>query len=76
MKYLKTTWIDRLVQRPRTYTETVNGDGTKTFTPSEGMVTAEGTTVNAARLNNIENGIEYNTNATNIFYSQNVGGTL
>jgi len=46
--------VDRSVSRPRTYTIVVNGDSSSTFTPSEGTITAAGTNVTAAIMNNIE----------------------
>ena len=57
MAYTPETWVDRNVERPNTYTEVVNGDGTKTFIPSPGTVVEAGTTVTAQRMNNIEQGI-------------------
>lgn len=58
MAYTKTTWKDRLVQRPRTYFETTNSDGSITHVPSEGAITEAGTPVNALNLNKLENGLE------------------
>lgn len=55
MPYLKTEWKDRVVQYPRRYKDQNNNQ--LTLTPDEGTVTEAGTTVNAARLNNIEQGI-------------------
>lgn len=57
MSYTPTTWSDRSVQKPRTYTITNNGDGTSTLTAAEGTVYAAGTAITAAVMNNIENGI-------------------
>lgn len=58
MAYQKTTWVDHVVARPRTYNEVTNTDGTKTLTPAFGNVTQQGTAVNAANLNHMEDGIE------------------
>ena len=58
MAYAKTTWVDRSVEKPLTYTQVVNGDSTITLTPAEGTVITAGTELLAANLNNIENGIE------------------
>jgi len=55
--YTPETWVDRNVERPNTYTEVVNGDGTKTIIPSPGTVVEAGTTVTAQRMNKIEQGI-------------------
>lgn len=58
MAYTKQTWTDHVVERPRTYREATNSDGTKTLTPEFGTVTQQGTPVNAAHLNHMEDGIE------------------
>ncbi|MEK4006103.1 C1q-like domain-containing protein [Paenibacillus sp. FSL H3-0333] len=55
MAYDKTVWKDRVVQRPRTYIESANADGSITHIPSEGSITEVGTPVNASNLNKIEN---------------------
>lgn len=55
--YQKTDWKDRIVQRPLTYTMQQNADGTVTLIPSPGTVTQQGTPVNAALLNKIEDGL-------------------
>lgn len=57
MPYEPTVWQDRIVERPRTFTVTNNPDGTITLTPSPGIVVQEGTPVNAASLNKMEQGI-------------------
>lgn len=56
--YNPTTWVDRSVEKPRTYTEVNNGDGTVTINPSPGTIYAAGTPVNAANMNKIEQGIK------------------
>lgn len=56
MAYTKQLWVDRNIQYPSRYTDELGN--TKTFTPSPGTITQAGTTVTAARMNNIENGIE------------------
>ena len=61
MAYVKTVWTDRIVERPMTYTETVNSDGSKTFTPAPGEVTEVGTPITASRMNNLEDGVAVNT---------------
>lgn len=58
MAYVKTTWEDRVVERPRTYTVTTNADGSITLTPAEGTVITTGTPVNADNLNKVEAGLE------------------
>lgn len=57
MTYAKTTWTDRIVQNPLTYTQQTNADGTITLIPAEGTVTQTGTPITADALNNMENGI-------------------
>lgn len=55
--YVKTLWANRDVERPLTYTESTNGDGSITHTPSEGTIIAAGTPVNAVNMNHIEDGL-------------------
>ena len=55
--YNKTTWQDRIVQNPSTFTSRNNSDGTITLTPAPGTVTVQGTPVKAEYMNNIEQGI-------------------
>jgi hypothetical protein len=57
MVYSKTDWKDRIVQKPLTYTMQQNADGTITLIPVPGTITQEGTPVNAAYLNKIEQGL-------------------
>ncbi|MEH7093931.1 hypothetical protein [Neobacillus vireti] len=53
MVYVKTTWVDRAVQYPSRFTRT--SDGTyDTLTPAPGTITAAGTPLTAAALNNLE----------------------
>lgn len=55
--YVKTTWADRIVEKPLTYTQQTNGDGTITLIPAEGAITQSGTPITASSLNNMEQGI-------------------
>lgn len=57
MPYSKTTWTNKVVDRPRTFTFQQNADGTVTLIPSEGNVTDPGIPVNASNMNHIEQGI-------------------
>lgn len=57
MAYTKTTWEDRVVDKPRTYTTQNNADGTITLIPQTGTVHKAGTPVNAANMNKIETGV-------------------
>ena len=54
MAYIKTTWKDRLVERPNTFDVVENPDGSITLIPKTGVVTDAGTPVNAANLNKLE----------------------
>ena len=64
MAYVKTTWTDRIVQKPLTYTQQNNGDGTTTLIPAEGTITQSGTPITATALNNMEQGIANAFDAT------------
>jgi hypothetical protein len=52
MPYTRTTWVDRQVQYPTRFTDELSN--VKTFTASPGTIIEEGTLVDAAKLNNIE----------------------
>lgn len=56
--YKKTTWKDRVVEKPRTFRKTDNTDGTLTLEPAEGEVFEPGTPIIAKNMNNMENKIE------------------
>ena len=58
MAYEKTVWTDRLVERPRTFNLQQNADGSVTLNANEGEILEDGTPINAANMNKIENGIE------------------
>lgn len=76
MAYTKNVWSDRSVQYPRRYKDQSNNQ--YTFTPDEGTIYNEGTPVTAARMNNIENGIESLDTAlskTESIYSLSGSGT-
>lgn len=57
MAYEKQVWQDHIVERPRTFTESQNGDGSKTFTPAPGQIIQQGSPQNAQRFNHMEDGI-------------------
>ena len=57
MAYKKTFWKDRIVEKPNTYKQINNPDGTITLQPMFGQVIEQGTPFNAASLNKIEDGI-------------------
>lgn len=57
MGYIPVSWVDRIVQRPRTYTQVMNGDGSRTDTPAPGEVQEPGTQMSATNLNHMDVGI-------------------
>lgn len=63
MAYEKTNWKDHAVENPNRYTISENSDGTVEIIRTHGQVLQQGTAVNAARLNKIENGIANATQA-------------
>lgn len=63
MAYTKTTWTNRVVEFPRRYIDELSN--TKTFTPSEGVITSAGTTLTAGVMNNIETAIDDLQNVRN-----------
>jgi len=70
MAYIKNTWVDQEVERPKTYEMVNNSDGTVTLVDSFGLVTELGTPVNADNMNHIEEGLadtdvtKYNSNTS------------
>lgn len=54
MAYKRVMWKDHVVERPRTYTEVANSDGSKTLNPSPGEVLQQGTPQSATNFNNGE----------------------
>ena len=52
-------WKDHVVERPRTYTEVTNGDGSKTFTPAPGQVLQQGTPQSATNFNTMEEALQH-----------------
>lgn len=52
-------WKDHVVERPRTYTETVNGDNSKTFTPAPGQVIQQGTPQSATNFNTMDEALQH-----------------
>lgn len=57
MAYIKNTWVDQKVQRPKTYNFTTNDDGSTTLIDAFGNVEELGTPVNADNMNHIEDGL-------------------
>lgn len=65
VSYTRINWKNRIVQRPRTYTETANQDGSRTDTPAPGTVQQEGTPLNETNLNKMDKGIKDCADAIN-----------
>lgn len=68
MAYARKRWQDHSVERPRTYTEAVNEDGSKTYTPAFGEVLQEGTPQSATNFNAIEEGLQHTNVAFDLYY--------
>ena len=70
MAYIKNTWVDQEVERPKTYEMVNNPDGSITLVDSFGLVSELGTPVNADNMNHIEEGLadtdvtKYNPNTS------------
>ncbi|WP_201009035.1 hypothetical protein [Paenibacillus glycanilyticus] len=58
MAYVRKQWVDRSVQFPGRYAKSGETSTLVTLTESPGTVTQAGTPLNAANMNNIEDGIE------------------
>jgi hypothetical protein len=52
-------WKDHVVERPRTYTEATNSDGSKTFTPAPGRVIQQGTPQSGTNFNTMEEALQH-----------------
>ena len=57
LSYNPTNWQDRVVEHPRRFEVQNNPDGTVTLIPKPGTVLQEGTPVNAANMNKLEQGL-------------------
>jgi hypothetical protein len=73
MAYTKTVWADRSVERPLTFTQTTNADGSITLAPSEGTIITTGTPLTADKFNNMESGIAANDSAIAALQSTDSG---
>lgn len=69
--YSKTNWQDHVVEKPDTYTQTTNPDGTIKLTPAPGTIIQQGTPMSATNFNNMENGI-YDAHELNAVLTQEV----
>ena len=56
-------WKDHVVERPRTFSEVSNSDGTKTLNPAPGEVKQQGTPMSAKHFNTMEEAIQHIANA-------------
>jgi len=63
--YSKIGWKNRIIQRPRTYQETTNSDGSVTHTPAPGTVLQEGTPRSAETMDHMDQGIKDCADAIN-----------
>lgn len=59
MAYKRTVWKDRVVERPRTYMQVTNADGSVTQTHAPGEVIEPGTPQNATNFNNLEEALQH-----------------
>ena len=66
-------WKDHVVAHPRTYTITENADGTVTLVPAFGEVVQQGTMLNAANMNSVEQEIQDNAQTHALFVASLVG---
>ena len=74
MAYVKEVWVDRNVQFPNRYTDELAA--VKTFTVNAGTITEAGTSITAAKMNNIETGLEKTTVSSDLYSYKNMGGSL
>lgn len=77
MAYTPTAWLNRIVERPRTFTFQQNADGSITLIPAPGVVTQEGTPFSANNMNKIETELQKldNGKADLSMITNNPGGT-
>lgn len=68
MAYTRTKWQDHVVERPRTYTEATNSDGSTTFTPAPGEILQQGTPQSATNFNNIEDALQHMSVAFDMYF--------
>ncbi len=52
-------WKDHVVERPRTYTEVTNSDGSKTFTAAPGEILQQGTPQSATNFNTMDEALQH-----------------
>ncbi len=59
-------WKDRIVERPRTFSETINRDGTKTLIQSPQRIIQNGTPMSAKHFNTMDEAIQHTANAVDM----------
>lgn len=69
MAYNRTKWKDHVVERPRTFTEVTNEDGSITHTPAPGETLQQGTPQSARNFNNIEDALQGIAVAFDMYYT-------
>lgn len=69
MAYKRKKWKDHVVERPRTFTEVANSDGSVTYTPAPGEVIQQGTPQSATNFNAIEEGLQHTSIAFDWLYT-------
>ena len=51
-------WMDEVYERPNTYTDVVNADGSKTYSKAGGELIQRGTNQSATNFNQLEDGVQ------------------
>lgn len=59
MAYRRNNWVDHAVERPRTFNETTNTDGSVTHDPILSEVVQGGTPMNAKNFNAMEEALQH-----------------
>lgn len=65
----RTKWVDHVVEKPNTYKEINNGDGTITHQDASGEIIQQGTPISATNLNKIEEGLQHTSIAFDWLYT-------
>lgn len=60
-------WLDHVVERPRTYKEISNSDGSKTFTPAPGEIIQQGTAQSATNFGTMDEALQHLSIAYDMF---------
>nr|WP_295277625.1 hypothetical protein [uncultured Blautia sp.] len=62
----RVNWKDHIVERQQTFSEVINSDGTKTFTPAPQKVIQQGTPMSAKKFNQMDEGLQHIANALDL----------